>query len=38
MKTPQEELHYLGLMLTATDIDDYNRISAICARIKELTE
>ena len=33
-----EELQYLGLMLTATTIEDVSRIAAIQKRISELTQ
>ena len=31
-KTPNQELHYLGQMLTATDATDLYRVNAICER------
>ena len=36
VKTPTEEIQYLGLMLTATTIGDVGRIKSINARLLEL--
>ena len=36
--TTNEELHYLGMMLTATRIEDKGRIAAIIQRLGELAE
>lgn len=37
MKTPTEEIQYLGSMLTATTIEDTERLNTIIKRLKEIT-
>ena len=36
-KTRMEEIHYLGLMLTATMEEDVTRLESIMKRLNELT-
>jgi len=38
MKTPTEEVHYLGQMLSATTADDTPRLIAISKRIAEVAD
>lgn len=38
IKTPTEEIQYLGLMLTATTFEDKNRLKSIIKRLKQLSK